>query len=122
ARNPGVAEDAGLSVRIAVKAGPRTLNVTFLQRSSAQNEDLRPPYLRSFAVLSDFTNGQPHVASVAITGPFGPAVRETPTRERIFLCRPASASQEAGCARKIFSALARRAYRRPITDADLQPL
>jgi hypothetical protein len=121
-RNSGLPEDAGLRVRVAVKAGPRSVGVTFLQRSSAQVEDLRPPYLRSFAVLSDFANGQPHIANVAISGPFGAAVRDTPSRQRVFACRPARGSQEAACAKKILSGLARLAYRRPITETDLQPL
>jgi mono/diheme cytochrome c family protein len=122
-KKSGIAEDARLKVRVPVKAGPRTIGVTFLQRSSAEGEDLRLPYLRSFAVLSDFANGQPHVGNVAITGPFGAAVREgTPSRQQVFACRPTERAQEAACARRIFLALARRAYRRPVTETDLQPL
>ena len=121
-RRSDVPEDAGLKVRVAVKAGMRLVGAAFLQRSSAQLEDLRPPYLRSFAVLSDFASGQPAVANLAITGPFGATPRETPSRRHIYVCHPERASQEAGCARKIFSSLARLAYRRPVTDADLQPL
>jgi hypothetical protein len=60
---------------------------------------------------------------VTIRGPFdvsGPG--DTPSRRRIFTCRPASPAEEAGCAREILSRLARRAYRRPSTDADLGDL
>ena len=121
-RNSELPADAGLNVRVAVKAGSRAVGATFIERSSAQSEDLRPPYLRSFAVLSDFANGQPHIADVAITGPFGAAVGETPSRQRIFSCRPAHAAEEAACARRILSTLARQAYRRPVTGEDLQPL
>ena len=82
---------------------------------------------------------QPAVYSVSITGPFDPGgAADMPSRRRIFVCRPdsalraasgvaeaerrrpTSASEEAGCARRILSTLARRAYRRPVTDADLQ--
>ena len=60
-----------------------------------------------------------------VTGPFGgggmPRV-ETPSRQRIIVCHPASASEEDGCAREIVARLARRSYRRPVTDRDLAPL
>ena len=63
-------------------------------------------------------NGIPLIDHVQITGPFdatGPG--DTPSRRRIFVCRPASAEDELPCAKKILSTLARRAYRRPVTDA-----
>jgi mono/diheme cytochrome c family protein len=119
---PAVAPDAHLRVEMPVKAGAREVLVTFLQRPSSQSEDLREPYLRSFASLSDLTSGQPHIASIAISGPFNASVGDTPARQRIFTCRPARASEESACARKILSSLARRAYRRPVTDRDLEPL
>jgi hypothetical protein len=121
-RNSERPADAGLNVRVTVKAGPRAVAATFIERSSAENEDLRPPYLRSFAVLSDFANGQPHIANVAITGPYAADVGPTPSRQRIFACRPTRDVEEAPCARRILSELARRAYRRPVTDEDLKPL
>ena len=120
--NRELAADAGLTVRVAVKAGPRAVTATFLERSSVENEDLRPPYLRSYAVLSDFANGQPHIATVSITGPYGAAVGPTPSRQRIFVCHPSRETEEAPCARRILTELARRAYRRPVTDEDLKPL
>ena len=60
---------------------------------------------------------------VEITGPFdatGPG--ETASRKRVFVCRPQRSSGEKACAKEILSALARRAYRRPVTEADLHPL
>jgi hypothetical protein len=63
------------------------------------------------------------VAAVTITGPHDPeGPGETPSRQRIFVCRPAQPSGQAQCARTILATLARRAYRRPVTDADLEPL
>ncbi len=47
---------------------------------------------------------------------------QTPSRQKIFICTPASAADEAPCAQKIISNLAQRAFRRPVTDEDLQPL
>jgi hypothetical protein len=64
---------------------------------------------------------QPAVYSVSVTGPFDAGgATDTPSRRRIFGCRPARASEEANCAKTILSTLARRAYRRTVTDADLQ--
>ena len=114
--------DADLELRVNVKAGVHTVAVTFPQRPAVQGEDLRPPYLRSYAVLSDFNSGQPHLASMAVTGPFNGKVGETASRARIFACRPTSQKDERACANKILSTLARRAYRRPVTNADLEPL
>ena len=67
--------------------------------------------------------GGPAVESVAIDGPYD-ATRpgDTPSRSRLFVCRPASGRDEDACAKTILSTLARRAYRRPVTDEDIQPL
>jgi hypothetical protein len=65
----------------------------------------------------------PDVAAVIVAGPYNVTGRgDTPSRARIFVCRPATAADEDPCARKILSTLARRAFRRPVTDADLKPL
>lgn len=102
--------------RFTVGAGPRTVDVTFLERSAALAESaLRPP-ARSRGAL-------PAVVSVAITGPYqatGPG--NTPSRRRIFICRPRTAAEEPACAKQIVAALMRRAYRRNITDNDLAPV
>ena len=61
--------------------------------------------------------------SVAITGPYdATGAGETPSRERVFICRPTATAQEPDCARTIVSSLARRAYRRPVTERDLDAL
>ena len=63
------------------------------------------------------------VNNVSIGGPYNPTARgETPSRARIFVCRPASAKDEAPCARSILTTLLHRAFRRPVTTADVQPL
>jgi mono/diheme cytochrome c family protein len=110
-----------LEVRTLVKAGPRTLAVTFVRKTSALVEGVREPFMVTHA--EGDTRVQPGVASVTITGPYNPTqATTTPSRERIFTCRPANAAAEAGCARQIVSALARRAYRRPVTDAEVKTL
>src|SRR6185295_18067468 len=79
--------------RIAVKAGPRTIGVTFVQKTEALDEATLRPRQRSRGT-------QPAVASVTIRGPYkatGPG--ETPSRERIFVCRPSNAAAEPACAK-----------------------
>jgi len=114
--------DAGLRVRVPLPAGQRAIGVSFLDRPAAQVEGARLPYLRSFAILGEATEGLPHVDTVTITGPHGAAAGETPSRARIFTCRPASRAEEQACARGIFERLARRAYRRPVTGAEVETL
>ncbi|MDI1295148.1 MAG: DUF1595 domain-containing protein, partial [bacterium] len=63
------------------------------------------------------------ILQIDVAGPFAPTgVGKTPSRARIFLCSPKSASAETPCAQRIVASLARRAYRRPVTDADIAPL
>jgi hypothetical protein len=69
------------------------------------------------------TAGIPEIDWVSISGPLKPASPgDTPSRRRIFTCRPAANSDPIPCARQILSALARRAYRRPVTDTDIERL
>ena len=108
-----------LEFRIPIKAGPRLVGVTFIERSQVRGEETLRPRMRSRGT-------QPALASVTISGPYsvtGPG--DTPSRQRIFVCQPASAADEAACAREILSTLARRAYRRPSlasSDEDVQRL
>jgi hypothetical protein len=61
--------------------------------------------------------------TLAITGPFNPTgPGDTPSRRRIFVCHPRGPGDERRCAKEILSAVARRAYRKPVTDADMQPV
>ena len=121
--------DDGWEVRLPVRAGPRTVQVTFHQKTSAYAETLRQPFLRPYtSITGGDTRYQPYVGSVTVAGPFEASgarpAEATPSRDRIFVCRPASrgAADEAACAREIFSTLARRAYRRPVTERDLAVL
>ena len=114
--------DEPLHVRTAVKAGPHTLAATFLRKSSALIETERQPYLARFN-MDRHPRAQPALYSITITGPFDPAgAGDTPSRRRIFSCRPQKAADEDGCARQILTTLARRAFRRPVAPADVQVL
>ena len=113
--------DANWKVRLPVKAGPREVAVAFKKKSSAVVETVRLPFLRPQLVTD--TRYQPYLGSVTVTGPFEPrGPGDTPSRSRIFVCRPSNPSQQAPCARAILSTLARRAYRRPVVEGDVDPL
>jgi hypothetical protein len=115
------AVDARLQVLVPVKAGTHAVGATFVRKIGEGTQRLRP-FLRSSAGTYDST-GRPHIETLTIAGPFNPmGPGDTPSRQRIFSCRPSSASQEEACATKIISTLARRAYRRPVTKADTSRL
>jgi hypothetical protein len=114
--------DAHLICRLPVKAGASQIGVTFLKNPSSLLETKRQPYLAHFNFHRHPRIG-PAVYQVSITGPFnsgGPG--DTPSRRRIFVAQPKTPGDEEACARKILSTLLRRAWRRPVTDADVARL
>jgi Protein of unknown function (DUF1592)/Protein of unknown function (DUF1588)/Protein of unknown function (DUF1585)/Protein of unknown function (DUF1587)/Protein of unknown function (DUF1595)/Planctomycete cytochrome C len=116
--------DNRLTVHVPVKAGPRVVTATFLTaiESEAQDDNVLKPFIRSNYDVLDY-RGEPVVDRVTIEGPLkstGPG--DTPSRRRVFTCRPANGADEVPCAKKIISTLARRAYRRPVNDNDLETL
>jgi hypothetical protein len=117
--------DEKWNLRIPVKAGQREVVITFLNRTPALDETTRLPFLRPYpaGVNIPETRLGAYLRSVEIAGPYMPADGgESQSRSRIFSCRPARPSEEDSCARSIVATLARRAYRRPVTDADVAPL
>jgi mono/diheme cytochrome c family protein len=119
--------DIRLEFRLPVKAGPQTIGVAFLQKSYAANEDLvRRPVSSTYDVFIGMQYGYttaPHLSRVVITGPYSPSgPGDTPSRRRVFVCRPATAADETGCARQIIATLVRRAFRRAAADADIEPV
>jgi uncharacterized protein DUF1592/uncharacterized protein DUF1588/uncharacterized protein DUF1585/uncharacterized protein DUF1587/uncharacterized protein DUF1595/cytochrome c len=148
--NLGIAKDtldARLRKRIHVQAGPRDVGVAFIRRNSAESDEPLQAFTRDLDLQN--MNGIPLVEHLQIAGPFdatGPG--DTPSRRRIFICRPAQTNERSGaglegprkrsessgakgpprvsnetaCATKIVSTLARRAYRQPVTPSDVQTL
>src|SRR5688572_5109863 len=134
-----------LQVRVKVKAGQRGVGAAFLMKNSAQGANRLQAFQRSTLIATDHL-GLPHVENITITGPFNATgVSDTPSRSRLFVCRPTRAADETapasatasarsrrsprevkadedGCAKTIISTLARRAYRRPVTDTDVTSL
>ncbi len=116
--------DQRLSVVVPVKAGPHDVVATFLSdiESEAQDDNVLQPFIRSNYDVLDY-RGEPVIDRITIQGPGKPAgAGDTPSRRRVFICRPANGADEVPCAKKIISTLARRAYRRPLNDNDLETL
>ena len=115
--------NARLQVRVPLKAGPHAIGVTFRGKSDVVNTRRLQAMLRTTSDTSETLHGPPHISVVSITGPFGAtSPGDTPSRRRIFTCRPTSATEEEPCARRILSSLARRAYRGNDTLADVDML
>ena len=113
--------EARLATRLNVRAGVRTVGATFVAKSASLRPGLLQPFLRTTWDPVDYT-GIPHIEAVVVTGPFndtGPG--DTPSRRRIFSCRPSGANDHR-CPRRILSRLAEQAYRRPLTAADVRTL
>jgi hypothetical protein len=111
-----------LEARLKVTAGPHEVGVAFADRSGALEDGLLEPFSRSSFDTQE-QRGVPIIDSLQIGGPFaatGPG--STPSRAKIFTCTPKLQSEEVACAKKILSGLARKAYRRPVTEADLEVL
>ena len=119
------AQASTVDFRLPVAAGPREVGVTFFKKPSALVEQVREPFPnpRVAGNTGGLAGQQPFVRSVTITGPYGGSgVTETPSRERIFTCRPPDTAGEASCAHDILAGLARRAYRRPVSTDEMQVL
>jgi mono/diheme cytochrome c family protein len=124
ANSQGTAEllESRLVVRLPVKAGPRRVAASFIEKSAAVTNGLLQPYLRTTFEPTNYT-GQPHLEALVVTGPFNATgAGDTPSRRRIFQCRPKTAADETACATRILSTIARRAYRRPLVSRDVQTL
>ena len=123
-------ERTGLSIKtppIHVKAGPQRVTAAFLQRFRGPINDLVAPIDHTLAdteigVAYGITT-LPHLRSLSIVGPHRvTGVSDTPSRRRIFSCRPTSAAEERACADAIVRSLATRAFRRPAADRDVERL
>jgi hypothetical protein len=129
--------DAGLEIRTPVGAGPHLVGVSFV-RELFEPEGLPQPIQRgrvitNDAVYMDYAN----LGAVQIGGPYKPTgvAKDTPSRHAIFVCQPKrevqglaspkpqeNAAEETACATKILTKMARLAYRRPVTPADVNTL
>src|SRR5438105_9787944 len=114
--------EARAHIRIPLKAGPHVITAAFLERTDAINPLRLQPFIRSSNDTLD-TIGHPHLDTFTLTGPYKPTgPGDTPSRRKIFLCKPVSAGDQDACARRIISTFARRAYRGMVTPTDMQRL
>jgi cytochrome c551/c552 len=131
--------DKKIELRIPIKAGLREVGVTFPRESTRLEiamlggrggaaEPMAVDLRLDGASLKRATapgnaGGLPRITNLSIAGPYnatGPG--DTPSRRAILICHPTGPAEESGCARQILAKLSRRAYRRPVTDADIKPL
>jgi hypothetical protein len=113
------------NIRLKVNAGPHAVAVTFLDRDFAESDEKLQPFNREIdnSQLKSSANavGIPTVQRLDVIGPFKPTGSgDTPSRRRIFSCRPRTEAEEVPCVRKILTELERKAFRRPVTDGDLE--
>lgn len=115
------------SQSVFVKAGPHRVSAAFIEMSTAPIDDLMAPIEHT---LADTTIGRaygltalPHLRFLSVNGPHNvTGVSDTPSRRKVFTCRPTSAEEELPCANRIVARLARQAYRRPLSDSDFEGL
>ena len=112
------------NIPLHVKAGPHEIVVTFIQRSRASSDEM----ISTFSPRDSFSySGAPRVPRIAsgidLIGPFAPSgLSWTPSRRRLFVCEPEVPERERACAEQITARLAERAFRRPVTQSDLDRL
>jgi hypothetical protein len=132
-----------MTARVKVTAGPHDVGFTWRERP-AQRQDVFQPALRDSQEVH-MVGGFPRIRTTLVEGPYNvTGVSATPSRDRVFVCRPAererdsakpqatererdsakpqanATTEEAACAERIFTNLTRRAYRRPVTTADVE--
>src|SRR5262249_54923455 len=97
-------------IRLALKAGSQSIGVAILKKRNIRGVD----------DLYDVFSASLGISTVSITGPFNASgAGDTPSRRRIFVCRPPSVADELPCAKQILKILARRAFRQPVLDSDV---
>jgi len=106
---------------VQVKAGTYDVAVTFIERARVASDEFV-----GFLPGDEFSRGdrEPRLVSgVKVDGPFNsPGVSDTPSRRKVFVCRPDAKAQERACARRIAASLARGAFRRPVTEPEIDDL
>jgi hypothetical protein len=111
------------NIPVHISAGVHLIGITFVQTSAAETNEILHAFV-PVAGMGQPVNGNstgPRLANVEIKGPtVAQGVSDTASRRRIFTCHPQNASQETPCAHQIFATIARRAFRRPLTEEDLK--
>jgi len=117
--------DGSIAITVPVKAGTHKVGVTFLATNYRPTLDLIKQYERKSLENNSIPQLQyyPAIGLLRIQGPFGASRPEdSRSMKKVFTCRPSSAVEEAACAKQILTAMARQAFRRPVTALDLESL
>ena len=116
--------DAGLEANeVPVTAGEHEVGISFVRRAWEPEGILQPPQTGFGRTTNEYYHGNPAVEIVSIAGPYRiGTTADSPSRQKVFVCTPKNRAGEEPCARKILETLARRAYRRPVNDDDVQTL
>src|SRR6185369_10664827 len=110
--------DERMTARVKITAGPHDVGFTWRERPT-KRQDVWQPALRDSQEIH-MVGGMPKIRTATIEGPYNvTVVSASPSRDRIFVCRPSSASDEISCATRILTNMAQRAYRRPVNTADV---
>ncbi len=118
-------KDGTLEVKLPVKAGSHLVGATFLLTNYRPSQDVIQPYERLSLENESFPQVLKHpvIGLLKVIGPFkAERPQDTPSLRKIYSCHPVNADAEPGCARRILSTLARQAYRRPVTDKEVEIL
>jgi hypothetical protein len=111
------------NIRLAVTAGPHTIAATFVARTMSESDAVLQPFIPGGGEVGIIEGEESplKIQRLEINGPFTTTgISDTPSRQRIFTCRPKTEAEEEPCAREILTRLTRAAFRRPVTDADLE--
>jgi hypothetical protein len=115
--------DEALQVRVPLTAGLHQVLATIVKTEGIKAEGLGPARIPIWNREGDIASAELAISSLLIGGPYNGSVpKDSPSRRRIFVCHPANASEDTPCATRILSSLARTAYRRQVTNDDVQTL
>ena len=122
AQGVGAINDRFRNIRARVTAGAHRIGVTFRQKTAAESNEILHAFVpvEGMSLPVQGISGGPRISGVEVKGPLSKTgMSQTPSRRKIFQCYPASEAEALPCAQRIFGTLARQAFRRPVTDADL---
>jgi hypothetical protein len=110
----------GLEITVPVTAGPHSITASYVRQQVIEEEIPQPRQGGRLPANSEAYLTYQKVHSIEVGGPYtnNASFGESPSRQLIFSCYPEQLTEEAACAEEIVSRMARRAYRRAITDAD----
>jgi hypothetical protein len=116
-------EPDAIQIELPLSAGDHTMAVTFVGET-VELEGLKPRYPTGHYAFQNEIEGLPFIDDVEVDGPYNAKapVTTSTTRKALFVCEPTTAASEPTCAKTIVKRLTRRAFRRPVTDADVEPM